>query len=311
MDDFEPWGGRRYNSFSAYLKSAFGDKVWKVSVDAGMGCPNRDGTFGQGGCIFCERDAHSGADSRRPVRQQLIDGIIKLKRSGRARLFIAYFQPGSNTYAPTEALREVFDCIRGFPEMVGLAVGTRPDLVGKPVLHLLSEYAQDYEVWLELGLQSIHDVTLRTINRGHDFDVFLDAYERARRHPLKICVHLIAGLPGEDRKMILETVESLAALAPDGVKLHPLQVLRGTPLEGLWYMGELQLMSLEEYASVACDALELLPPQTTIQRLTAEAPPDSLLAPDWCRDKRAVLAEIDRQLERRDSRQGRLCKGCR
>ena len=299
------WGGMRYHSFGAYLRGRFGRRVWKVAVDAGMTCPNRDGALGTGGCAYCRREAHLPGGFAPPlVEKQIADGIERLRSLRRAERFFVYFQAGTNTYAPAEELRKLFDLVRQFDGIIGLAVGTRPDCLGDGVLDLLEGYAADYEVWLELGLQSAHDTTLRAINRGHDVAAFLDAYHRARRRPLKLCVHVIIGLPGEGRDRILETVRLLAALRPDGLKLHPLQVLRGTELEKSYRSGDFETLGLEQYVGLACDALELLPPETTIQRLTAEAPPELLLAPDWCADKRAVLAAVDAELGRRGTRQG-------
>ncbi len=299
------WGGKRYHPFGTYLRGRFGRRVWKVAVDAGMTCPNRDGTLGTGGCTYCRREAHlPGGSTPPPVEEQIADGIERLRSLRKAERFIVYFQAGTNTYAPAKELRKLYDLVRLFDGVVGLAVGTRPDCLGDGVLDLLEGYTADYEVWLELGLQSAHDTTLRAINRGHDVAAFLDAYRRAQRRPLKLCVHVILGLPGEGRDRILETVRLLAALRPEGVKLHPLQVLRGTPLEKNYLSGGFEALGFEEYVGLACDALELLPPETTIQRLTAEAPPELLLAPDWCADKRAVLAAVDAELGRRDTRQG-------
>lgn len=300
------WQGKRYHSFNSYLKRRFGRRVWKVTVDAGMTCPNRDGSVGDGGCSYCLRDAHSGGAPGRPVVEQIAEGIKSLRRRRKAERFIVYFQAGTNTYAPIYKLKSLFDTVKAFSEVVGLAVGTRPDCLGDPVLDLLESYASDYEVWLELGLQSAHDNTLASIDRGHGLQSFLDAYNRARERPLKLCVHLILGLPGEGADDMLETGRQVAGLRPDGLKLHPLQVLRGTTLAEQYKAGKFRLLSLEEYVSVVCDSLEILPSETTIQRLTAEAPASLLLAPDWCRNKQALLAAIDNELVRRGTFQGSL-----
>ncbi len=300
------WGGRRYHPFGIYLKERFGRKVWKVSVDAGMTCPNRDGTIGSAGCAYCVRDAHFKGPLHSYVPAQIAVGIERLRARRKADRFIAYFQPGTNTFAPAEHLRAVFDSIRGFRHIVGLAVGTRPDCAGENVLDLLSDYTPDYEVWLELGLQSAHDATLNAINRGHDVAAFLDAYERARSRPLQIVVHLIFGLPGEGRKEMLETVRLVSELRPDGIKIHPLQVLRGTEISRSYKDGEFEPLQREEYISLVADALEILPPETTVHRLTAEAPPDLLLAPDWCSRKQSLLAGIEAELKSRGTRQGSL-----
>jgi len=250
----DDWDGKPYHSFGAYLRERFGSKVWKITVDAGLSCPNRDGTIGYGGCAYCLREAHRvGQQSLLPLRGQIAEGIKRLRARRRAERFIVYFQAGTNTHAPVSDLRSIFDTVREFDNVVGIAVGTRPDCLGEPVLDLLESYADDYEVWLELGLQSAHDETLMAINRGHYLVDFFDAYQRARQRKLKLAVHVIFGLLGEGREEI---------------------------------------------------ALELLPPDTTIQRLTAEAPAELLIAPDWCRDKKVLLTAVEAEFKRRGSRQG-------
>ncbi|HUX06955.1 MAG TPA: TIGR01212 family radical SAM protein [Acidobacteriota bacterium] len=298
------WGGRRYHPFGIYLKERFERKVWKISIDAGMTCPNRDGTISRKGCTYCVREAHFKGPQFSYVPAQIALGIERLRARRKADRFIAYFQPGTNTFAPTEELRLVFDSIRGFRHIVGLAVGTRPDCAGNSVLDLLSGYSSDYKVWLELGLQSAHDATLDALNRGHGVSAFLDAYRRARGHPLRIVVHLIFGLPGEGREEIMETVRLVAGLRPDGIKIHPLQILHGTELADSYELGGFELLPREEYISIVADALEILPPETTIHRLTAEAPPDLLIAPDWCSRKQSLLDDIEAELQRRGTRQG-------
>jgi radical SAM protein (TIGR01212 family) len=303
---------KRYNTFGRYLRERFGRRVWKVTVDAGMDCPNCDGTLGVGGCAYCLRRAHSpGGVPGLSAGEQISRGIERLRRLRSAESFMVYFQAGTNTYAPLGELKSLFDTIRAFDDVVALAVGTRPDCLGEGVLDLLASYHPEYEVWLELGLQSAHDRTLRAINRGHDLQAFLDAWTEARRRPLKLCVHLILGLPGESREDILDTIRMVADLGPDGIKLHPLQVLRGTPLAAGYERGEFRILSLGEYAALACDSLLLLPPETTIQRLTAEAPRSLLVAPDWCADKQAVLAAVETELARLRSRQGDMFAGGR
>jgi radical SAM protein (TIGR01212 family) len=298
------WGGRRYYPFGVYLRQRFGKRVWKLSVDAGMNCPNRNGTIGTEGCSYCLREAHFKGPQHSYLPAQIALGIERLRTRRRAERFIVYFQPGTNTFAPVEQLAAVFNTVRGFRHVVGLAVGTRPDCVGDEVLDLLAGFVPEYDVWLELGLQSAHDSTLAAINRGHTVDAFLDAYDRARTRPLKITIHLVFGFPGEGREEIMETMHLVAGLRPDGIKIHPLQILEGTGIARRHKQEGFELLSREEYISLVCDALEILPAETTIHRLTAEAPEELLLAPDWCRDKQSLLAEIEADLERRDTYQG-------
>ena len=306
MTHAEGWSGKRYHAFGHYLRGRFGSRVWKVTVDAGLTCPNRDGTVGRGGCAYCLREAHSpGGAALLPVREQIAVGIERLRRLRKAELFIVYFQAGTNTYAPLGELETLFDKVRGFGNVVGLAVGTRPDCLGGGVLGLLESYSGDFEVWLELGLQSAHDGTLRSLKRGHDVEAFTKAYDQASSRRLKLCVHLILGLPGESREETLETVRFVAGLKPDGIKLHPLQVLRGTLLAERFLGGGVNIMPRHEYAGMVCDALELLPPETTIQRLTAEARGEVLMAPDWCSKKRDIIEAVDSEMLRRNSLQGR------
>ena len=305
VDPTKDWGGKRYHAFSRYLRMKHGERVWKVALDAGMTCPNRDGAVGTGGCVYCRREAHSPQGrTPPPINEQIAKGIERLRGIRSAERFIIYFQSGTNTYAPVEDLQALFGTIREFGGVVGMAVGTRPDCLGDDVLDVLTEFTSDYEVWLELGLQSSNDETLRAINRGHDLDTFLDAFQRVRRYPLNICVHLIFGLPGEDRETMLSTIRLLSGLHPEGVKIHPLQVLRGTKLEEAFSKGDLNLLPMSEFVEIVCDALELLPRETTIQRLTAEAPADQLISPKWCSDKNALLNAIESELEKRNSRQG-------
>lgn len=301
----DAWDGKPYHSFGSYLRRRYDHRVWKVTLDAGMTCPNRDGRLGTGGCAYCNREGHGiEVQAPLPLREQIALGMERLRDKRNADRFIAYFQAGTNTYAPLDSLRATFDVIREFDGIVALAVGTRPDCLGEPVLDLLESYAADYEVWLEIGMQTAHDSTLERINRGHNLDSFLDAWKRALGRPLKCALHLIFGLPGEGRAEMLETVKLVAGLQADGIKIHPLQVLRGTPMEKLYRDGEIKLLEREEYVSIVCDALEMLPPETVVQRLTAEAPPDILVAPEWCRDKKDLLNAIDDEMARRGTRQG-------
>jgi radical SAM protein (TIGR01212 family) len=302
-----PWSpGRRYYDFKAYLRSAFGARVAKLPIDAGFTCPNRDGRAGTGGCVYCDGrgSALRQAGPLPSVTAQLAAMRERYLRRGAER-FIAYFQTFTNTDAPPERLRALWDEAVGFsPEIVGLAVGTRPDCVPDEVLDLLAGYASGTRVHLELGLQSAHPATIARIGRGHTRGDFDDAARRAAARGIEVVAHVILGLPGEDAAMMRETARALAALPIAGVKIHALLVLEGTALARDWRRGAVPLPELATYAGWVADFLELLPPGVFVERLTADGHRDVLLAPAWSRNKLAVLGAIERELQRRDTRQG-------
>jgi radical SAM protein (TIGR01212 family) len=295
-----------YRLFSAHLKERFGVRVHKISVDAGFGCPNRDGGRDRPGCLFCDPDGSGavGLDRRLGVAAQLEQGKEVMTRKYHAGRFLAYFQPFSNTFAPPAVLRTLYDEALAVPEVVGLAVGTRPDCLDGAVLDLLAEYDRSTYFWLEIGLQSSHDRTLAWLRRGHDYAGFLQAYAAAKARGLQVCVHLVIGLPGEGRDELLATVAELARLRVDGVKLHLLHVLEGTPLGELYRQGQVRVLEQVEYVGLVVDVLERLPEQTLIHRLTGDGPRATLLAPLWSLSKWEVLNAIDAEMNRRGSVQG-------
>ena len=297
---------KAFNLYSTYLKQRFGGRVHKISVDAGFGCPNRRGGRDAHGCIFCDPDGSGavGIERNEPIAVQIERAKELMRRKYRAKWFIAYFQPFSNTFAPAPRLRDCYDQALVVEDVVGLAVGTRPDCLPEPVLDLLGEYHRQTYFWLELGLQSIHDRTLDWLKRGHDYACFHDAYLRAKQRGLKICVHVILGLPGESREDILATADEMARLKVDGIKLHLLHILNGTPLGDLYKQGGIQMLGMQEYVKLVVDFIERLPPETLIQRLTGDGPRDILLAPAWSLNKWEVLNAIDDELERRGTKQG-------
>lgn len=297
---------KAFNLYSTYLKQRFGGRVHKISIDAGFGCPNRDGGRAGHGCLFCDPGGAGavGIERNEPIAVQLERAKELMRRKYRAKWFIAYFQPFSNTFAPPEQLRRCYDQALVVEDVVGLAVGTRPDCLPPETLDLLAEYHRQTYFWLELGLQTMHDQSLNYLRRGHDYQCFLDAYEQAKVRGLRVCVHLILGLPGEDREQILATADEMARLQVDGVKLHLLHVLEGTPLGELYKQGQVPIFELQEYVELAVDFIERLPPETLIQRLTGDGPRDILLAPLWSMNKWEVLNAIDAELERRGTVQG-------
>jgi radical SAM protein (TIGR01212 family) len=298
---------KRYNAFSEELKRVFACRVHRISVDAGFTCPNRDGTVGTSGCLFCsDRGAGSFGIARgESIADQLELGKEVMVRKYKAKKFIAYFQPYSNTYAPAEELRSLYDQALAVPDIVGLMVGTRPDCLPPEVLELLADYGRRTYFWLELGLQSPIDRTLAAIGRGHDAAVFLAAARRVKALGIRLCVHVILGLPGESREEMLGTPALLNALGVDGVKIHLLHVNRETPLARRYEQGGLELLERDHYVALVCDFLERLDPGIFIHRLTGDGGKD-LIAPLWSAAKFEVLNAIDDELERRGTGQGSI-----
>jgi len=304
--NFNHWGGKRYNPFNHYLKQKFGCKVYRVSIDAGFTCPNRDGTLATGGCIYCcERGAASiGAERELSISDQVRAGMGVMRKKNRAEKFIAYFQSFTNTYEDPELLRRLYDEAIEVEDVVGLAVSTRPDCLSGDMLGLLEEYHNATYLWIELGMQSIHDRSLKAINRGHDFAQFLEVYSRLKERGMRVCLHAIIGLPGETYDDMMATARMLGELEPGGVKLHLLHALNGTELAGMYERGEWIPLEMEEYVGIICDFLERLHPDTLIHRLTGDPLRGYLIAPEWCIKKWEVLNGIDAEIGKRKSFQG-------
>jgi radical SAM protein (TIGR01212 family) len=297
---------KRYNAFSEELKRVFGCRVQRISVDAGLTCPNRDGSLDTEGCIFC---GGHGSGSHGIIRElsvagQIEDGKEVMLRKYKAERFMAYFQAFSNTHAPVEQLRTLYAEALSVPDVVGLIIATRPDCLPDDVLDLLEELSRRTYLWLELGMQSMHDRSLVLINRRHDHACSKEAVHRAKERGLRVCAHVILGLPGESRDEIMAMAEELNRLGVDGVKLHLLHVMKGTVLAEMYGRGEVKVLERDDYAGLVCDFLELLDPQVMIHRLTGDGGHDNLLAPLWSLKKFEVLNQIDAELERRGTRQG-------
>jgi len=277
-----------------------------VTLDAGLTCPNRDGRVGVGGCLYCNaRGSGTGAFAKGlSITEQLEEGMTRLDRRYGASRFIAYFQSFSNTYAPIETLRALYQEALANPQVVGLSIGTRPDCLSSKILDLLADIARNRLLWLELGLQSAHDDTLRLINRGHDVACFTRAVRTAADRNLEVVAHVILGLPGEGPREMAATARYLGGLPLQGVKIHLLYVVRGSALEGLCRSGSYRPLEEGKYVSLVADFLELLPPHLVIHRLTGDPHPEELVAPAWCRDKSRVLRGLRAELARRGSRQG-------
>ncbi len=298
---------KRYNDLNTYFRNIFGCRVQKIAIDAGLTCPNRDGTISTGGCIYCNaRGSGTGAYMEGlSIKDQIIKGKKALSKRYKAKKFIAYFQSFSNTYAHLDKLKRLYEEALSVDDVVGLSIGTRPDCINEPVLKLLQDYAKKYMIWIEYGLQSSHDKTLDIINRGHDFQCFIKAVEATKDRGIKICSHVILGLPGENRIHMLETAKLLTGMNIDGIKLHLLYVVRGTRLEALYRQGNYRCLEQQEFAGLVCDFLELLPQKMVIQRLTGDPHPKELVAPLWSRKKEETIALINDTLKKRNTWQGK------
>lgn len=298
---------KRYHTFNEHLRERFGEKIFKVSLDAGFTCPNRDGTLGTGGCVYCsERGSGDFAgDQRLSISDQFIEVKERMAKKWPDAQYIAYFQAYTNTYASVGRLRKIYEEALAEEKVVGLSISTRPDCLPEEVLDYLDELNQRTYLWVELGLQSRHDRTMEWIGRGHDYAQFLQGLGQLHTRGIRVCAHIILGLPGETRAEMMETAQAVAKLPLQGIKIHLLHVLRGTPLATIFQNEPFDLMTKEEYVSLVVDILEILPPEVVIHRLTGDGPPDVLIGPLWSRKKWEVLNAIDAELERRESWQGK------
>lgn len=301
---------KRYNSLSDFLKSKFNCKVFKVSLNAGFTCPNRDGAKGRGGCVYCKPESMMPLNYKNDmgIRRQLYSGIEYIRKRHKAEKFISYFQINTNTYAPVETLEKIYKKGVDHPDVVGMAVSTRPDCVGNEVLDLLAKLAKQKFLWLELGLQSSHNKTLELINRRHTVEDFTDALKRAKTRNIPVCAHTILGLPGETREDMLATARFLADIGIWGIKLHHLHVHKDTRLEEIYLKKEFTPIGLAEYAELAADFLQRIPEDVIIHRLCGDTSRRFLVAPDWSVNKFVILDTIHRLLETRDAWQGMKSK---
>jgi len=298
----------RVNTFGQYLLKRYGERVHKIAINAGFTCPNRDGSKGIGGCTFCNNASFNPSEQRNiSIADQLGSGRRVIPKRTGARRYMAYFQAYTNTYGQVEHLAEQYDQALASEDMIGLSVGTRPDCVPKDVLDLLCRYRdKGHEVWLELGLQSAHDHTLQRVNRGHGFAEYEKATRAARARGLPVCTHLILGLPGEGYSEILRSFQRVLDVGVEGLKLHPLHVVKGTQLAREWKQGGYQPLLREDYIRMAASLIEQTPPQIVYHRVTGTASRELLLAPDWCHQKWAVINGIEAELQQRNGHQGRL-----
>ncbi|MCP3921543.1 MAG: TIGR01212 family radical SAM protein [Desulfobacterales bacterium] len=301
---------KRYFDLNSYFRSIYGVRVQKVTVDAGFTCPNRDGKLSYGGCIYCNpKGSGTGAHGKGlSVGDQIESGKERVKRRYKNSKFLAYFQSYSNTYAPVEHLKKLYDEALSVEDVVGLSIGTRPDCVDPEKISLLQSYTDKYLIWIEYGIQTIHDKSLTLINRGHDYKAFEKAVAITKNKGIKICAHIIIGIPGETRDDILETAKEMARLKIDGVKIHLLYVVKGTKLHEMYDNNEFECLTQNEYIELTCDFLELLPKETIIQRVTGDPHSDELVAPSWpLTTKSQTITKINQTLENRNSYQGKYC----
>jgi len=308
-----PWNhNRRYNAFAPYFKELFGERVQKISVDAGFTCPNRDGTKGRGGCTYCNNNAFnpSYCHPEKPLEQQIREGIeFHRVRYRRANKYLVYFQPYSNTYAPLERLKELYETALKQPGVIGLVIGTRPDCVDREKLKYLSELSKDYYITIEYGVESIYDETLERINRQHTYEESVNAIELSGEYGLHTGAHFIFGLPGESREMMMESVHEINKLPLNSIKFHQLQIVEGTTMAKDYARRpeDYDLFSFEEYIDFIIRFTEQLNPAFIIERFAGEVPPRFLAGPGWglIRNDQINVA-IEKELEQRNSWQGKF-----
>ncbi|RGZ00884.1 TIGR01212 family radical SAM protein [Clostridium sp. AM58-1XD] len=332
-DRVRDWNGKPYYSLDYYLKETFGQKVYKLALDGGQTCPNRDGACGRGGCIFCSEGGSGDfavplfsdpsfvrMSPLSPCPQELLDHIppavyaqieeakknVSRKIAGRDRKYIAYFQSFTNTYAPVPYLKQLFSSAASHPDIAALSIGTRPDCLPDEIIRLLSDVNVQKPVWTELGLQTIHEDTARFIRRGYPLNCFLNTFHRLKAAGLPVIVHVILGLPGETREMMLRTVRFLGELGIDGIKLQLLHVLTGTELAALYGKAPFPTMELPEYLDLVIDCIGNLPPSVVIHRISGDGPKKLLVAPLWSANKRLVLNSMTRRFKERGISQGDL-----
>ena len=296
-----------YFTFNSFLRKHFGMRVQKITLDAGLSCPHRD-INKKGGCIYCnEYGAGTGASIQGlHIKEQIETQMEAMTRRYKAKAFIAYFQSYSNTYAPPERLKEIYDTILDYPQIVGLSIGTRPDCIDEQKLSLIDSYADKRLTWIEYGLQSASDETLKRINRGHDVQTFVDAVRLTSHYNVRVCAHIIIGLPGEGLPQYLDTARLVAELPITDIKIHLMYVVKETPLADMYYNGQYKPLSLDEYAAAVTQVLAHLPPDMVVQRITGDPHPHELVAPEWALEKTAVIKTIHKSMVHNNLSQGAL-----
>lgn len=297
---------KRYHTLNYYFKKNFGKKFYKAVIDCGLACPNIDGKKGTGGCIFCDGGSGYFTDGSINVTEQLKAETERIFAKNGKVPVIAYFQANTNTYAPAEKLRSIYSEALNFPDIEGISIGTRADCLSDDVIELLCEINSEINMTVELGMQSVHEDTIKLINRCCTHAEFLEGYYKLKEKNIRTCLHIINGLPYETAEMMIETAEQTAVLKPEAVKLQMLHVIKGTKLAEMYRNGGINLLSRDEYIDIVVRQLELLPPETVVERITGDGDKRKLVAPLWSADKIAVLGGIDKKLAALDTYQGRL-----
>ncbi|WLR50299.1 TIGR01212 family radical SAM protein [Bacillus tianshenii] len=299
---------KRYHTWNYHLRNTFGHKVFKVALDGGFDCPNRDGKVAHGGCTFCSASGSGDFAGNRTdsLVTQFHEIKSKMHQKWKNGKYLGYFQAFTNTYAPVEELREKFEVILAQEDVVGLSIATRPDCLPDDVVEYLAELNERTYLWVELGLQTVHESTASLINRAHDFATYVEGVNKLRKHGIKVCSHIINGLPQETPEMMMESARAVAKLDIQGLKIHLLHLLKGTPMVKQYEKGLLKFMSLDEYVKLVCDQLEVIPPEVVIHRITGDGPADLMIGPMWSLNKWEVLNQIDAELKRRNSYQGKF-----
>lgn len=300
------WDGKRYNSLNYFLRSRFGEKVFKISLDAGFTCPNRDGTISKGGCIFCSpRGSGDFAGQGGNLIQQFHEVKEIMSKKWKGGKYIAYFQAYTNTYAPVDVLREKYNSVLNISNVVGIAIATRPDCLSEEVLDLLEEINKKTYIWVELGLQTVNKKTANIINRGYDIEVYIDAMKRLKKGNIETVTHVILGLPGENRDDMLKTIKFVGNSPSKGIKLHLLHLMENTKMVELYNRGNLSFLEMDEYVNLIVDSIEMLPEEMIIHRLTGDSPRSSIIGPMWSLKKWEVLNSIDKRFLERNTYQGK------
>ncbi len=304
---FMQWGGKRYHSLNYHLRGKFGQKVFKIPLDAGLTCPNRDGTLSIGGCAFCSLRGSGdfAGDRSKNLEGQFAQVKTIMHRKWAQGKYIAYYQAFTNTYAPVERLQYLYHLALQHPGVVGLAVATRPDCLPDEVMDLLEEINHKTYLWVELGLQTIHETTSQAMNMHYCFNDFQDALNKLRARNIETCTHIILGLPGESIEDMKQTGRKIAQMDIQGLKIHLLHLMQGTPLEEIYKKNPFAFLEADEYVELVIDLLEMLPPQVVIHRLTGDSPRNLLIGPTWSLNKWEILNRIDQRLVERDTWQGR------
>ncbi|MFL6518355.1 MAG: TIGR01212 family radical SAM protein [Bacillus sp. (in: firmicutes)] len=302
---------KRYHTWNYHLRGQFGHKVFKVALDGGFDCPNRDGTVAHGGCTFCSASGSGDFAGNRveTLETQFNEIKEKMHTKWKDGKYMAYFQAFTNTHAPVDVLREKYESVLNQEGVVGLSIATRPDCLPDDVVEYLAELNQRTYLWVELGLQTVHERTASLINRAHDFQCYKDGVTKLRKHGIRICSHIINGLPLESYDMMMETAHEVAKLDVQGIKIHLLHLLKGTPMVKQYEKGILEFLSQEDYVNLVCDQLEILPPEMIVHRITGDGPIDLMVGPMWSVNKWEVLNAIDAKLKERNSWQGKFYQG--